>query len=447
MKKFGIMLLCATIACVSVIFSYYMTKKTELPDTLTTEAVYGLALESGYVGTLADFINDFKGTVGDDGRGIVSAEINESGHLILTYTDYTTVDAGQVSVGELNITDGISGKALNKVLTSSVSIFCRYDDGTYSSGGGVIYSLDKTTGTAYIITAYHVVFDDTADAVFDKADISVYLYGLEYPHYAIGAEYVGGSASYDVAVLKITDSAVIKSGAVTSAVLGDSELISVLDTVIAVGNPCGNGISATRGTVNIESENRYINLGASAGTVFMRVIRTDASVNKGNSGGGLYDADGRLIGIVTAKNFDEGVDNVAYAIPVNVIKYLSDNIMHYCDGSAETCGRVMKLGISLEVKSVSLIYDETADKTVKREEVAIKEITQGSYAERAGLKIGDIVKCVTVNGKEHTITRVYQAPEATLSARSGDSLVYKVIRDGAEIEIIMTVPTELSKIQ
>ena len=444
MKKFGITVLCSVVAIVSVAFSFYMTKLTEKSPTLSTETVYQMAKDAGYYGTLEDFINEFKGTVGNDGRGIASAIINSEGHLIITYTDLTTVDAGIVNADSITLTPNISGASLNAALMSSVSVFVGISEESYATGSGVIYKLDKEDGGAYIITNYHVIASGVEDV--RNVDISVYLYGQEYPIYEIKADYVGGSASYDIAVLKIENSDVIKKSNVSAASLGDSESLSVLDAVMAVGNPGGGGISVTQGQVNIESENRYIDTGASGGPVFMRVIRTDASINKGNSGGGLYAADGSLVGVVTAKDKSNGADNIAYAVPINVAAAVADNIIDYCDGNTTVQGKIIKLGISLEVKSANVIYDEQSGECIKKEEVTIKTVAEDSIAKKAGLKVGDVLKSVSVDGSKIEITRVHQAPEATIDARAGSVIVYTVLRGGREFSVTINVPSCLVEI-
>jgi len=445
LRKLGISLLCALVAILSISFSYFMTRNTD--TTLSTETVYSLARENGYEGTLEEFIEEFRGVAGRDGEGITSAHINSDGRLIITYTDGTSVDAGAVSIGTQVITGEISGQSLNYALTSSVSVHSKLGENQYSSGAGVIYKLNKTDGTAYIITNHHVVYNKSQGARVPDSDIWIYLYGMEYPEYSIPVEYVGGSSSYDIAVLKVKGSEVLKNSSAMAAKCGNSELVKLLDTVVAIGNPGGMGIAATRGSVSVESENRYVNITASGGSIFMRIIRFDAAVNKGNSGGGLYNTDGELVGIVTAKDTSENTEGVAYAIPVNVATAVADNILYYCKDTSLENGKVIRLGLGLEVKSVMVRYDEFRDTTVKYEQVVINSVESGSHAERIGLLVGDVVKSVSVDGVAREITGVYQAPEMNLTAREGSVITYTVIRDGSEKTFTMTVPSTLTQIK
>lgn len=474
MKKFGISVLCALVAVVSVLLSYYMTTATYEPS-LSIEDIYGVACDAGYEGTVADFTELLKtggrevtsayidgaghliiaysdkttddvglvkseSAATESGREVTSAYIDGAGHLIIAYSDSTTDDLGKITA---DVTDGESSKrGLSRALTSSASVVVKRGDGKWQDGSAVIYKLDRSTGTAYLITNYHVVYDDsiTVAAVAPDSNISIYLYGKEYSFYAIPCAYVGGSSSYDVAVLKIENCDLIKNGNGTETLIGNSDEVSVLDTVTAIGNQRGEGIATTVGTVSVDSENR------TTGGNYMRYIRIDTPVNSGNSGGGLFDADGKLIGIVTAKAMDVEIDNIAWAIPINRVKMIADNILFYCDGTEEENGKVASLGIGLSPTASSVSYDETADRIVKWEEVTVKAINPGSLAEQSGLTVGDVIKSITVNGTEYEITRAYQPSELTLPARAGDTVVYKVLRGSDTVEVTMTLPDTLNKI-
>ena len=441
MKRFGLSLVIVFAVILSVVFSYYMTKKTEV-ETLSVENVYAMAVKSGYSGTIDDFTNEFRGAIGNDGRGIIAASVNAMGHLIITYSDMTTADAGPVG-GDITVTEGISGEAISYALSSTVSIFSKRSTGDYNVGAGVIYKLDKESGAAYVITNNHVLYDATVGKRIADSDISIYLYGKEYPKFAIKCELVGASVDYDIAVLRIKNSEAIKNSTARPARIADSELISILDPVVAVGNPLGYGISASQGNVNVESENRYLSIAASGGEVFMRVIRFDASINKGNSGGGLYNESGELIGIVTARESE--ATNLSFAVPSNVAVSVADNIIHYCLATQQTNGRVVKLGIGLEVIDATVKYDPLTEKSAKIETVAVKSVESGSLAERAGISVGDIVKSVSLNGRGTVVTRVYHAPEVNIRAREGDVIVYNILRGGEEIQISITVPSDLAQ--
>ncbi|MDE5896432.1 MAG: S1C family serine protease, partial [Clostridia bacterium] len=206
--------------------------------------------------------------------------------------------------------------AVNQALTSVVAIENVYDVGRETetaSGSGVIVSLDKTRGDAYIVTNYHVVYcvSSRHGTLGIGKNIKVYLYGgTTRP---ISATFYGGAMEYDIAVLKISGSEYLKETAqnpvyASACTVGDSDSLTVGQRVYAIGNPDGEGFSVTGGIVSVEAE--YINVAradSSSKTISLLEIRTDAAVNHGNSGGGLFDASGRLVGIVNARSESSGV--------------------------------------------------------------------------------------------------------------------------------------------
>jgi serine protease Do len=340
--------------------------------------------------------------------------------------------------------------AANKALLSAVSIvssFERSNPGwggfggssdsstSRSSGSGVIYKIDKNKGEAYVITNHHVVYDATYGV---SSSIKVYLYGQEgYDELAMAATYVGGSLSYDIAILKITGSSVLMKSIATAATFADSNKVAVLDTVIAIGNAQGSGISATVGYVNVESE--YLSmLGADEKTeITLRVIRTDAAVNPGNSGGGLFNDKGEVIGIVNAKSASDSVDNIGYAIPSNVAKSIANNIIDYCDGTNKTCVYRCLLGITISSEDPTVFYDTDTGKIYKSESVTVTEVT-GS-AVKGKLQSGDVLRSITINGNKNDITLRHHVVDSMLDARAGHTVVIDFIRGDVEMSITITI--------
>ncbi len=257
----------------------------------------------------------------------------------------------------------------------------------------------------------------------------------------MSATYVGGSLSYDIAILKITGSTVLINSIAAVAEFANSDKVSVLDTVIAVGNAQGSGISATVGYVNVESE--YITMtGVDDKTeVTLRVIRTDAAVNPGNSGGGLFNDKGEVVGIVNAKSATNGVDNIGYAIPSNVAKSIAENIIHYCDNTSKTCVYRGMLGITVTAENPNTVYDTVTGKIYKIEDVTISAIT-GTAAKKV-LKVGDVLKSITVDGKKQQITRFHQVVDSMLDAREGSTVVITFVRGGKEQSATITVTKDM----
>lgn len=339
--------------------------------------------------------------------------------------------------------------AASRAMLSTVSVICTYETALGlpggSAGSGVIYKLDKEKGDAYVITNYHVVYNGATAKNPISNDINLFLYGMEHMaegevSYAIPATYVGGSMEYDIAVLKVTGSTTLMESCAMAATFADSDKVSVLETAIAIGNPGGGGLSATVGCINVDSENISVQFDTPVGkkAVSLRVMRTDAAVNSGNSGGGLYNDSGELIGIVNAKDADTTVDNIGYAIPSNVAKAIADNAIYYNDGTVKRC----LLGITVGSAKYYTEYDVETGKIHKYEKVVITELTDTSAA--AGLLMpGDIINSITVDGKKCEVTRIHHVVDAMLYARVGSSVITNVTRDGAAVDVTIAVTQKM----
>ena len=239
---------------------------------------FDVAVDNGYQGSLDNWLADGEGGTTQQKNWYESyLQAVQAGEFTGTFPEFLA------AVG-----DGTA--AANKALCSVVSVYA-VGTSSHSAGAGVIYSLDKQTGSAYIVTNYHVVYRAALGKVDDH--IVVYLYGNEtYPNFdpdtsgAIDAYYVGGSMESDIAVLHVEQSDALKgdSSIARAAVAANSDAVTVGESVFAVGNPLGKGLSVTRGVVSVEREE--INATAADGITHMILpeIRTDAAVNHGNSG-------------------------------------------------------------------------------------------------------------------------------------------------------------------
>ena len=268
-------------------------------------------------------------------------------------------DSGQMDVS----------KVVKTAKNSVVSIECQTENasGNYgfgasttvtSSGSGVIVSKD-----GYIATNNHVI-DGASKITVTTADNESY-----------EAKLVGTDEQTDIAVLKI------EAEDLNNATFGKSSSLEVGDEVVAIGNPLGelsgtvtNGIvSALNREVTIENET-------------MSLIQTNASINAGNSGGGLFDKNGLLVGIVNAKASGENVEGLGFAIPVDEAKDVIEQIIDY----GYVKGRVTS-GLTL----IDILDNQTAMRYgVSDLGVYIYSVEEGSNAERAGLKSGYIILAV-----------------------------------------------------
>ena len=336
----------------------------------------------------------------------------------------------------INTDNSTSLVAASKAVLSVVSVTA-YFDTSLSAGAGVIYKLDKETGDAYIITNYHVVNNVKIKNSVPSENIKIYLFGQEYEDYAIPATYVGGSANYDLAVLKVKGNNVLRGSCAAAVSFADSNNITLLDTAIAIGNPGFHGLSATVGYISVDSE--YIDIAVTDYFVArdLRVMRTDAAVTHGNSGGGLFNDKGELIGIVNAISKED--EDVGYAIPSNVAKYIAENIIYYCDGTSKMSVYRCLMGVTVSSASSYAVYDEETGRVMKVEDVEVAEISDTGIA--AGkLQVGDIIKKMTIRGVDYKITRVYSVVDSMLNARVGDTVEVHIERGGVPMCITIQIP-------
>ena len=391
---------------------------------------------------IVDAPND-GGTGGGEG-GSQSGGGNQSGGDIY-------VEGGDNNDITINLNDSASAIAASKAILSVVSIYAEFER-TYTSGwgpgyskteefaqsgAGVIYKLDKNKGDAYIITNYHVIHSSSDNSSSQIARrITLYLYGMEAAEYAIPAEFVGGSMQYDLAVLKVSASPVLISSIAMATTVADSNDVAVLDTAIAIGNPDTNGISATVGYVNVDSEEIELLASDDKTTVKIRVMRIDAAINGGNSGGGLFNSKGELIGIVNAKKTTS--DGMGYAIPSNVAKYIAENILYYCDGTDKTSVQRCLLGITVTPSELYTVYDDETGRVHRCERVKIAEITSSSLASEA-LQVGDVINSITIDGTTYSVTRLFHVVDSMLNARVGSRVVVNVDRGGATIDVSLEI--------
>lgn len=231
------------------------------------------------------------------------------------------------------------------------------------------------------------------------------------------AKIVGGDSETDVAVLKI-DAKNLKS-----LPIGDSDKIDVGDFVIAIGNPFGlnsfgNSQSATFGIVsamkrsdlNIEGIENF--------------IQTDAAINPGNSGGALVNVKGELVGINTAIiSLYGGSVGIGFAIPINMAKDVAQQIIKY--------GSVHRGLMGIFVQPLTPELAQAMGYPEEFQGALIAQVNEGSPAESAGLKAGDVI--VQINDTK--ITQAAQVKTTISLLRVGSEAKIKINRNGKEIAI------------
>ena len=267
------------------------------------------------------------------------------------------------------------------------------------SGSGFIISDD-----GYILTNYHVV--EEADK--GKLDVQV----MTYDGTAYNATIVGTEASNDVAVLKID------AEGLSAARFGNSDVIRVGDTVYAVGNPLGE-LEFSMSTGHVSAKDRVITTQENES---INMFQIDAAVNEGNSGGPVYDAGGSVIGIVTAKYSDTGVEGIGFAIPINDVKSIADDLINkgYVTGKAF-------MGVSVETR-YNAMYSQYYGMPLG---AYFAEVTSGSAAETAGLQKGDIITAIG----EYAVEDYSDLKTALRHFSAFDTTELTVYRAGEELHL------------
>lgn len=383
-------------------------------------SAYEIAVKNGFTGTEQEWLESLKGTDGTDGKDGEDSQVSFTlDDLIAKYLEDNpgaTEEDFYKSLG-IDVTPSITS-TVQQALKSSVGVMCT-NTRTVSFGSGVIYKLDGNT--AYIITNYHVIYDSLSGAY--SKDIVVYLYNRVLEEDMITATVVGASKNNDIAVL-IATSDVFLEDIVQPVKVNTSDPVAGQAT-FAIGTPDAYTFSVTSGIVSVESE--YISTSYSEN---VRVYRTDAALNSGNSGGGMFNENGELMGISDAKSADTSDDNICYAIPASLAVAVADNII-------ENEGQRFLMGVNMELQDMTTYEDENGIiRTVYT--YAVKSVESGSAAD-GKIQAGDVMVSVAINDEEGVnIDTSFRAQEYLMNARFGDTVNVIVKRNGELTTVQLT---------
>ena len=265
------------------------------------------------------------------------------------------------------------------------------------AGSGVVVRED-----GYIATNYHVIEGA------NKVEVTLHN-GDTY-----NANIVGSDSMNDIAVIKIDAKDLVP------ATIGDSSNLSVGDLAVAIGNPLGQlGGTATAGIISALDRNLTIE-----GTP-LTLIQTDAAINGGNSGGGLFDGRGELIGIVESKASAVGVEGLAFALPINTVSGIINDLIEN-GGSNKTANSTPAVGVV-----ISEVSEENAQYYgLSKAGVYVAQVT-GENAKKAGFQEKD--RIVSIDGKE--IKSSNEFISIVRKHEIGDTVTVVVERNGQEMEI------------
>ncbi|MGB0747338.1 MAG: DegQ family serine endoprotease [Magnetospiraceae bacterium] len=266
-------------------------------------------------------------------------------------------------------------------------------------------------GSGFVIdTEGHVVTNN--HVIADAAEIRVVLHDGT----IIDAELVGTDPETDIAVLKIDPDA----AEIPAVKFGNSDQAHVGDWVMAVGNPFGLGSTVTAGIIS--ARGRDINAGR-----YDDFIQTDASINKGNSGGPLFNLDGDVIGVNTLIFSPSGGNvGIGFAVPSQVAEPIVDQLIQ--------SGQVKRGWLGVRIQ---LVTDEIAEslKLDSARGALVASVTEGSPAAGGGLKPGDVI--LTFDGRD--VPEMRKLPRIVADTPVGKTVEVEVWRDGkketASIEV------------
>ena len=271
-------------------------------------------------------------------------------------------------------------------------------------GSGIIISTD-----GYIITNNHVVSTN----VNSEIEVMVYLPNRSEP---LKATIVGTDAQTDIAVLKVdcTD--------LPAVTLGSSDDLEVGSMVVAIGNPLGRQLEGSVTVGYVSALNRKVS--DSQGNTYI-LIQTDAAINEGNSGGALVNTNGELVGINMAKIEGTGIEGLGFAIPIDDVKDIIDDLIEF--------KKVIRPTIGIQGVNV----DEATKNRYNLDSIGvyIKYIESFSAAEIAGLRIADII--TEINGVK--VTSMEELNAEKNKHKVGDKIELTIIRGGKEMKVDLTL--------
>jgi len=335
----------------------------------------------------------------------------------VTQSDSTTSSA----INLANISETAESVSA-KVLPSIVGIKVKYDVNSIfgkttaeATGSGIIISSD-----GYIVTNNHVISTDTTSSSYYQLTKAT---GIKVTLYDDTTEYdatiVGSDAETDLAVLKIDTTGL------TPVTVGNSDNLKVGQYVLAVGNPLGMNSSVTAGIVS--ALNREVT--TDDGTTYI-AIQTDAAINSGNSGGALVNSQGELIGINTLKLAGSGIEGMGFAIPVNSAINIINQLIEF--------KTVKRPQIGIEGSTVSA---QVSKRYNVPEGVYVEKILKDTGAEKAGLKVGDII--TKFEGVE--VKTMQELNKEKNKKNIGDTVTLTVWSNNEEKEVKITLGEEVEE--
>lgn len=341
------------------------------------------------VGLLASAVLGF-------GGGMVANYVNGGGYggngmtinKVVTTAEETNSTTGEMSTSDIVASTKNSVVEITTEIVKTGSFLQQYIES--GAGSGVIISEN-----GYIVTNNHVI-EDASSITVTLAD------GTSY-----SAELVGTDADLDVALIKID------ATGLDPAEIGDSSTTQAGDKAVVIGNPLGQlGGSVTQGIISSVSRDVMID------GVSHNVMQVDASINPGNSGGGLFNGRGELVGIIIAKSVNESVEGIGFAIPINDVSDILEDLMNY---------GYVRGKVSLGMSFVDITNAQTAMMyRVSEPGCYVSSVEINSNAANAGFQSGD--RITSVNGTSVSTSSDIETEISKMAV--GDTVEFTVERNG-----------------
>lgn len=383
---------------------------------IVSAAVFGVVASASFQG-----MNYFTKDKEDNNKTVVNSNSSEN-------NTNSKIETTKVTSGISSQSADVSGVVENTMpsIVSITSIVTQtyqdwfgetYDKDSEGSGSGII--VGKNDDELLIATNNHVVAaSNTIKVKFIDDEI-------------VEAEIKGTDSTADLAVIAVKLSDLKKStlDAIKIAVLGDSDQVKVGQMAIAIGNALGYGQSTTVGYISAKDREVYVDGNT------MTLIQTDAAINPGNSGGALLNVNGEVIGINSAKYSDNAVEGMGFAIPISRATPIINELMNRENLSESEQGYMGITGedVSDEGKTV---YEMPSG-------AYVKEVVEGSPADKGGIKKGDII--TAVNGME--VSGMTALKEKVNAYRAGTEITLTISRlnegiyKAQEIKVTLTDKT------
>lgn len=394
-------------SCYGAIYAGYVNFPAKSNNELTDEQLSRIAKEinKNYLASLSD---------GTSASGSTLASVSSDA----VQTGMNVIDVSGIVKNVISSVVAISGTQTVTNSSYNFGFWGGFNNQSYEagvSGSGIIIGANDTE--LLIVTNAHVVEDvNNLKVTFgDNTEVDAVVKGMK------------TDSDLAVVAVKLDDISADTMSAISIAKLGSSSDVEVGEAAIAIGNAAGYGISVTTGIVSAVGKSLTVD-----NVVYDNLIQTDAAINPGNSGGALFNSNGEVIGINSVKMSDTKVEGMGYAIAIESVKDIIDDLSTQTTRVALDNDERGYIGVS--GSSVTSEISQTYGWPVG---VLIRSVTEDSAAERAGLQVNDVI--TSFDGKDVdswetlvNLMKYYQVGEQV-------EVVYSRLENGAFTEYTTTL--------